>query len=349
MTKEKLQHNFYFIMLAIMTIAGLFLLSPYADVLFVAVMFAILFKPMHKGILRAFKGRKTLSALVSTATVMLVVLVPLGFFGYQIFIEAKDLYVVIADSDLQTNGTAGIGTALQRYVPQIAPTVSANIGQYVTQGLQWVVTHLSTVFSSAVSVVVNFLLILFTLFFLFRDAAMFKKMILAISPLQDVHNEELLNKVELAIGSVTKGTIIVSLLQGILTGIGFTVVGIPNPMLWASIATFAAMIPAVGTGLIIAPAVLFLFVTGHTIPAVVLAAWGVGVVGTVDNIVRPALIGKGINIHPLLILFSALGGLKFFGIIGFFVGPVVLAVLSALYEMYPRIIRNHADEMTSEG
>ncbi|AKM78706.1 MAG: hypothetical protein UX49_C0047G0002 [Candidatus Wolfebacteria bacterium GW2011_GWC2_46_275] len=343
-TKEKLQHNFFFFLLAIMTIAGLFLLSPYADVFFVAIMFAILFKPMHRGILSAFRGRKTLSALVATLTVLLVVLIPLSFFGFQIFEEAKDLYIVIANSDLQTNGAANIGNALQRYAPQLAPALSADIGQYIVKGLQWVVTNLSTVFSSAVAIVVNFLLILFTLFFLFRDESVFRKTILALSPLEDAHNEELLNKVELAIASVTKGTLIVSLLQGVLTGIGFAVVGIPNPVLWASIAAFAAMIPAVGTGLVIVPAVAFLFVTGHVVLATVLAIWGFGIVGTVDNVVRPALIGKGINIHPLLILFSALGGLNFFGIIGFFVGPVVLAVLFALFEMYPKIVQNHEGE-----
>lgn len=348
MTKAKLQHNFFFILLATMTVAGLFLLSPYADVLFVAVMFAILFKPMHRGLLHAFRGRKNMSAFVATMTVMLVVLVPLSAFGLQIFEEAKDLYIVIANSDLQTNGAANIGSALQRYAPQVAPALSADIGQYVAKGLQWVVTNLSTVFSSAVAVVVNFLLILFTLFFLFRDEDVFRKMILTISPLEDAHNEELLNRVELAIASVTKGTLIVALLQGVLTGIGFAVVGIPNPILWASIATFAAMIPAVGTGLVIVPAVAFLFATGHGVAAAVLAVWGFGVVGTVDNVVRPALIGKGINIHPLLILFSALGGLNFFGIIGFFVGPVVLAVLFALFEMYPKIVQNHVNELVHD-
>lgn len=347
MTKEKLQHNFFFILLAAMTIAGLFLLSPYADVLFVAIMFAIVFKPMHKGILFALKGKRTLGALIATIAVMLVVLVPLSFFGYQIFEESKGLYVAIVNSDLQTDGASVIGMTLQQYAPRMAPALSADIGQYVAKGLQWVVTNLSTVFSSVVAIVVNFLLILFTLFFLFRDEDVFRKMILAVSPLEDTHNEELLNRVEIAIASVTKGTIIVALLQGLLTGIGFAMVGIPNPVLWSSIAAMTAMIPAVGTGLVIVPAIVYLFVTGHTVAATVLAAWGFGIVGTVDNVVRPTLIGKGIKIHPLLILFSALGGLNFFGIIGFFVGPVVLAVLFALFEMYPKIMQNHSGEETA--
>lgn len=344
MTKEKIQHNFFFIVMAVMTVAGLFLLSPYADVLFVAIMFAIVFKPLHRGVRRIFNERKTISALVATLIVMLAVLVPLSFFGYQIFQEAKGLYISLANGGIQADGVGNMGSIVQRYAPQITPSLSAEIGRYIGQGLQWVVTHLSTVFSSIAAILINFILILFTLFFLFRDEDMFRKMILSVSPLEDTHNEELLNRIEVAIASVTKGTIIVALLQGVLTGIGFAVVGISNPVLWASIAIFAAMIPAVGTGLVIVPAVAYLFLAGHMPAATILAIWGFGIVGTVDNIVRPTLIGKGIKIHPLLILFSALGGLKFLGIIGFFVGPVVLAVLFALYEMYPRIMQNHTGE-----
>ena len=345
MTKEKIQHNFFFILMAVMMVAGLFLLSPYADVLFVAIMFAIVFKPMHRGIITIFRGKKTISALVATVIVMLVVLIPLSFFGYQIFQEAKGLYVSLANGGMQVDGTVDMGVVMQQYAPQITPTLSAELGQYMQQGLQWVVTHLSTVFSSIAAVMINFILILFTLFFLFRDEEVFRKMITSVSPLADRHNEELLDKVELAIASVTKGTIIVALLQGILTGIGFVVVGIPNPVLWASVAAFASMIPAVGTGLVVVPAIAYLFVAGHVPAAIILSVWGFGVVGMVDNIGRPALIGKGIKIHPLLILFSALGGLKFLGFIGFFVGPVVLAILSALFEMYPRIMQEHAQEM----
>ena len=168
-------------------------------------------------------------------------------------------------------------------------------------------------------------------------------MILAASPLQDAHSAELLDKVEAAIASVTKGTILIALLQGVLTGIGFALAGLPNPVLWASIAAFAAMIPAIGTGLVIVPAVAYLAFIGQTPSATILAVWGLGIVGTVDNLLRPMLIGRGIKIHPLIILFSALGGLQFFGILGFFVGPVVLAVLFALFEMYPKIVQNHTE------
>lgn len=346
MIKEKLQHNFFFILLGVMLAAGLFLLSPYADVFFVAIMFAILFKPMHKKIFRLLHEKRTISALIATVIVMFVVLAPLSFFGYQIFREAKDLYISLAGNDGGIDG--GAVTIVQRYAPHMAPAVLADIGRYVEQGLQWVVTHLSAIFSSVAVVLFNFVLILFTLFFLFRDEDIFRKMAMAMSPLKDEHNEELLNAVERAIASVTKGTIIIAVLQGVVTWAGFTVVGIPRPLLWATVAAFASMVPAVGTGLVVVPMVAYLMFTGHAVAAAVLAVWGVGAVGTIDNVLRPALIGRGIKIHPLLILFSALGGLQFFGMMGFFVGPVVLAILSALVEMYPRIVQAYAQEKTGE-
>ncbi|EKD24146.1 MAG: hypothetical protein ACD_81C00096G0005 [uncultured bacterium] len=344
MTKEKIQHNFFFILLGVMTVAGLFLLSPYADVFFIAIMFAIIFRPMHRWIREKLHGRNTASAVISTIVVMLVVLVPLSLFGYQIFNEAKGLYISIADGGLESGIIANMVNVLQQYVPQVAPTLAADIGQYVGNGLQWVVTNLGAVFSSAVAMIVNFIFILFTLFFLFRDEDIFRKMILAVSPLEDTHSSELLDTITAAIASVTKGTIMVAFLQGILAGIGFAVAGVPSPVLWASVAAFAAMIPAVGTGLVVVPAIIFLAFTGHVVAAIALAIWGIGVVGLVDNFLRPALLSRGIKIHPLVILFSTFGGLKFFGIVGFFLGPVVLAILFAMFEMYPRIIGNHTQE-----
>lgn len=345
MTKEKIQHNFFFILLGVMVVAGLFLLSPYADVFFIAIMFAIMFTPMHQGIRRMLKGKNAMSAFIATMVIMLAVLVPLSLFGYQIFKEARDLYISVADSNFETGIVKSIGNVVQRYAPEMGATFSADIGQYIGNGLQWVVTNLGNIFSSVAAILVNFILILFTLFFLFRDEDAFRKMVLSISPLEDKHSEELLDKIALAIASVTKGTIVVAVLQGILAGIGFALAGVPSPVLWASVAAFAAMIPAVGTGLVVVPAVIYLVLSGHMAAAIVLAVWGIGVVGMVDNFVRPALISKGIKIHPLIILFSAFGGLKFFGIIGFFVGPVVLAVLFAMFEMYPRIMQSHTQEL----
>ncbi|OGM94717.1 hypothetical protein A2524_02370 [Candidatus Wolfebacteria bacterium RIFOXYD12_FULL_48_21] len=343
MTKEKIQHNFFFILLGVMTVAGLVLLSPYAGMFFVSIMFAIIFKPMHLRVRHLFGGHRNTSALITTLIVMMVVLIPLGFFGFQIFEEAKDLYLLIANEDMGNGIVAKTGTALQRYAPQLAPALSEDIGQYLGKGLQWAVTNLGVIFSSVATTMVDFVLVLFTLFFLFRDEETFRKMILALSPLQDAHSAELLDRVEAAIASVTKGTILVALLQGVLTGLGFALVGMPNPVLWASIAAFAAMVPAIGTGLVIVPAVAYLALIGHMSAATILAVWGVGIVGTVDNLLRPMLIGRGIKIHPLIILFSALGGLQFFGIIGFFVGPVVLAVLFTLFEMYPKIMQSHTE------
>lgn len=344
MTKEKIQHNFFFILLGVMTAAGLALLSPYAGMFFVSTMFAIIFKPMHLWIRRTLGGHRNTSALIATVVVTLAVLVPLGFFGFQIFKEAKDLYMFIANENVENGIVVKTGVTLQRYAPQLAPALSEDIGQYVGKGLQWVVTNLGAIFSSVATIAVDFILVLFTLFFLFRDEEVFRKMILAISPLQDAHSTELLDRVEAAIASVTKGTILIALSQGFLAGVGFAFVGIPNPILWASVAMFAAMIPAIGAGLVIVPAVVYLAFIGYMPEATILAVWGLGVVGMVDNLLRPMLIGRGIKIHPLIILFSALGGLQFFGIIGFFVGPVVLAVLFALFEMYPKIIQNHTEE-----
>ena len=138
--------------------------------------------------------------------------------------------------------------------------------------------------------------------------------------------------------SVIKGSIFVALIQGVLTGLGFTIFGVSSPVLWAGVATITALIPGVGTSLVIIPAVLYLFTTSTTINAVGLLLWGVVAVGLVDNTLGPKLVAKGAKIHPFLILLSALGGIGFYGVIGFILGPITIAFLFALFDIYKTIL-----------
>jgi predicted PurR-regulated permease PerM len=127
-----------------------------------------------------------------------------------------------------------------------------------------------------------------------------------------------------------------------VTGIGFTIFGVPNPVLWGGIATIAALIPLVGTGIIVMPAGAWLLLTHHTGAGTGLIIWGFIFVGLVDNVLHPYVMKKGMDMHPFLILLSVLGGLSYFGPIGFLAGPIVLAFFFALLEIYPQIVKGRA-------
>ncbi len=336
MNKEKIQHNFFFIVVAVMTLAALAVLQPYFSVLFLAIVFAIMFAPMQHAIEKTIRGKQGAAAFITMIAAALIVIVPVSLFGYLVFNEAVQMYGVLASN---ANATSDVARVMQQHMPGLNYVTGSDVGQYAGAVAQWIAGHLGALFSSVAVMLLNFMLILFALFFLLKDRDVLYRMLLSASPLQDKYNEELLDRIAKAIASVTKGILLIALIQGIESGIGIALVGVPHPVLWGGIAAVSALVPAVGTGLVIGPIALYLIATGKIVSGIMLAVWGLTIINITDALLRPILIGKGVNVHPILILFSALGGLQLFGPIGFLVGPVIIATLFALFEMYPSIMQ----------
>ncbi len=185
----------------------------------------------------------------------------------------------------------------------------------------------------------SFFLFLFTFYYLLKDAQKLKRISLAASPLSGEENEAILNKLELAINSVVRGNLAIALIQGILASIGLTIFGVPNPVLWGMVAAITSLIPTVGTSLVILPAILYLFLNNQIFQAAGLAIWGMVVVGLIDNFLGPKLVGRGMKLHPLLVLLSVLGGAVLFGPIGFLLGPLVLSLFFALFNIYFSLVK----------
>jgi predicted PurR-regulated permease PerM len=173
-----------------------------------------------------------------------------------------------------------------------------------------------------------------TLYYLLKDGEKIKKFIIELSPLRDRNDEAILKKLEGAANSIVKGNLLIALTQGVLTAAGLWVFGVPNAALWGSVTVITAIIPGVGTALVLAPAIAFLFFSGATASGFGLLAWGVGAVGLVDNFLGPRLVGRGMQLHPLIILLSVLGGIAFFGPVGLIMGPLTVSFLFALFEVY---------------
>jgi predicted PurR-regulated permease PerM len=229
---------------------------------------------------------------------------------------------------------------LKRFLP-VPVEFSVDFNQYLKQGLNWLLQRLGPLFSNVTKIMVSVFVFLVTLYYLFKDGQKLKGAIVALSPLQDTHDETIFNKLALAINSVIKGNLAVALIQGILTAVGFTIFGVPNAALWGSVAAIAALIPGIGTALVLIPAILFLFLSGKTLFAVGLLLWGLTAVGLVDNFLGPKLVERGMRLHPFIILLSILGGIGFFGPLGFLLGPLILSLLFALLEIYFAISKEH--------
>lgn len=334
MSYQKTELYFLFALLAGVSVLVFFIFQPFLYTLILAVIFATVFFPVHKNILDSLRGREGLSALISTALVVVVIVVPIIVLSTQIFKEASQLYSSLVSNGSVSSISQELEGSLRNAGIPFLPEGSLDVSQYVKQGLSLLIHNLGAVFSNIVKIMAGIFVLFIALYYLFKDGDKLKRAVVSLSPLQDIYDETVIQKLELAINSVVRGSISVGMVQGFLTAVGLAIFGVPNPVLWGSVAAIAALIPGVGTSLVIVPAVLFLFFTGATVPAFGLLAWGVIAVGLVDNILGPKLVGKGVQLHSFLVLLSILGGIGVFGALGFLFGPLALSLLFALLGIY---------------
>lgn len=293
-------------------------------------MIAVILYPVYKEILKYTKSGNIAAALVIFLLVLLIGL-PIIFLGNQIFIEAQGLY-----QRLSTGNAVSIDYIAQKgeaFIQRYAPGFTFNAREYLTGFSSWVVDKIGGIFSGTLDLAVKVLFSLVALFYFLRDGEYFKNKLLLINPLPVDKDKILATSLKAAINSVLLGTLVVALIQGFLTGVGFVIFGVPNFALWGSIAAVAALVPGIGTSIVWIPAVIYLYFYGSQGIWIAELVWSITLVGLVDNFLSPFIINRGVNVHPLLILFSILGGLQLFGPEGLLLGPLVLSVLAALLRL----------------
>lgn len=340
MDNTRFRSQFLVVILAAAAVLAALIFAPFAKALAFAAVFAVVLQGLYGRISKLLKSWPSTAALLTVVISVLVILLPLSVIGTLVGNEAHDLYVSLE----QESGQSVIAEAFTRAdealggaVPglgEFASNISANINTYTKEVLQWVTQHSGAIFSSFSSLLLSFFIFLIALYYLLRDGKHVREMVIKFSPLRDGDDEKVLERLRLAVNSVVKGNLVIALVQGTLTGIGFTLFGVPSAILWGAVAAIAALIPGIGTTLVLAPAIAFLFLTASLPQAFGLLAWGVLAVGFVDNLLGPKLIGRGMRLHPLLVLLSVLGGIMFFGPVGIFFGPLSLSLFLALLSIY---------------
>ncbi|OGE77936.1 MAG: hypothetical protein A2751_02745 [Candidatus Doudnabacteria bacterium RIFCSPHIGHO2_01_FULL_46_14] len=329
MDKAKLQLYFFITLMGATLVLTFFILRPFLAPLILAATFAVIFQPWQRRLASFFPRFPSLAALAGVISIALLVLVPLTLFGFQIFQEAQSLF-----HSLNTVGREALPESVREQITRVVPNFSPDFERISRQVLNWVVQNLNSIFSSVFSTALSFFLFLISLFYFLRDGKKFATYLKILSPLPDQQDEKILSRLYTAINSVIKGALLIALIQGLLTGIGLTIFGVPNPVLWAGTAAIAALIPNVGTAMVLLPAIGYLYFEGEIGRAIGLAIWGVLAVGLIDNFLSPYLINRGIRIHPFLILLSVIGGLSLFGPVGFVLGPLVVSLLFALLDIH---------------
>lgn len=338
---QKLQPYFLLALLGGAFVLAFFILRPFLAPLVLAMVFATVFHPLYSFILRKSGGKRaSLSSLATVLVVAACVLVPLAFLGTRLVVEAEQLYVSLADG----TGKAIVESALRyadamlvHYVPgseSASATISANIDTYAKAGLTWLIGYLGGFFSGLAGLVLKLFIFFMALYYLLRDGAALKHRIIHLSPLADDDDRSIFTSLAQSVHSVVTGKLAIALIQGVLASIGFLMFGVPNLILWGAFTAIASLIPGIGTSLVIVPAVIYLFITGHPIAGIGLLVWGIFVIGLIDNLLGPKLMGHGSGLHPLLVLVSVLGGLAFFGPVGIFLGPLTVSFLLSLLAIY---------------
>lgn len=316
-----------------------FILRPFLVVLVLAAVFAVVLQPVHRRVSRHLSGLPSLAALATILIAVICILVPLTFITQQIVHEAQQLYTSLVVEQRQLSLGAAFGNVnhvLTGYAPSLRVSEAElvrSVDEYSKEALAWLLANLGGAFGGASRLLLTFFVFAIALYYLLRDGARLKKWVIEISPLSEADDEVVSVQLENAINSVIRGSLTISLLQGVLTAIGFTLFSVPNSVLWGVVAALASLIPGVGTSLVLVPAVVYLVFMGSTVQAIGLAVWAVLAVGMIDNFLGPRLMGKGMQLHPLLVLLSVFGGLSFFGAAGLFMGPLSLSLLFALLSL----------------
>jgi len=334
MQTEKIQEIFFFIILVASVVLAFSLAYPFLGALTISLSLAIAFRPMFRSFVRKFGGKRTPAAWLSLVVIILIVIIPLSLIGIKVFNEIGNLYISYLSGENDGGLLNNLPASANDWLNKVAPGVNFDLQVYAEKGIEWLFTNLNDIFSSAIRIIFNLFIIFITLFYLFRDGNKFRQVIHRLSPLADKEDSAILGQLELTISSIVRGTIVIALLQGLLAGLGFYLFGLPEPVLWAILATIASILPGFGTGLVLVPLVIYLAMAGSYGNAIGLTIWGAVVVGLVDNLLRPLLLERAIKIHPLLIFLSVLGGLSIFGALGFILGPIILSFAFSLGHIY---------------
>jgi predicted PurR-regulated permease PerM len=306
-----------------------------------AVVFAVVFQFLYKWILNKIPKQKGLASFITTLIVVLCTLLPISLLGVKLISESKQLYVSISESNTEGNIFGlprNVASELQSSFPHLK-NFSVDINTYLRQGLKWAVEHLDVLFSSVAKILMGLFIFTISLYYMFKDGHKLKNFVVFLSPLNDADDEVIFGKLKRAVNSVVKGNLAIALIQGVLSAVGLSIFGIPNPIIWGTIAGVCALVPSVGTSIVLVPSIIYLFLFNHLGSAFGLLIWGGLAVGLIDNLLGPRLIGKDIPVHPLIILFSVLGGLAFWGPIGFILGPLIVSFLFALVDIYAISLR----------
>lgn len=343
MRSENANKYTFVLLLVAVTLGFLSILWPFVGAIFWSVVLAILFQPLNRRLLKRMPNRTNTAALLTLLLCLLVVILPLIAISLSVVQEAVSVY------HRMNSGQMDFGTyvqqikdALPNWALDILDKLNLSTLTEIQQRLSAVAGEAAKTFASkavnlgqnTMSFVVSFGIMLYLLFFFLRDGTPLAARVRNAIPLDPQHKTQLLSKFTTVIKATVKGNLAVAAAQGALGGLIFWIMGIEAPALWGVLMAFLSLLPAIGAGLIWGPVAIYFLATGDWTKGVILIAYGVMVIGLVDNLLRPLLVGKDTKMPDYVVLISTLGGMSLFGLSGFVVGPAIAALFIATWDIY---------------
>jgi predicted PurR-regulated permease PerM len=343
MKNKLLEQKFFLMLLTAVSVAFVWILLPFYGAVFWAVILAIIFAPLHRRLIARFPNRRNLAALLALLVCVLIAVLPMIFITGSLVQEGAALYQQMKGGQLE------VGSFLERFKMALPTQIQAvldrlgagdlaslreKLSEAALQGSQFVANQAVNIGQNTFQFVVAFFVMLYLLFFFFRDGAMLSRRIRDAVPLGDRQKHLLFTKFITVVRATVKGNIIVAVTQGVLGGLIFRFFDIQGAVLWGVLMAFLSLLPAVGAGLVWGPVAVYFLVTGAVWQGVVLTLYGIFVIGLVDNILRPLLVGKDTKMPDYLVLMSTLGGMALFGLNGFVIGPLIAALFMAAWALF---------------
>ena len=334
----------FYIILGVVTLLFLYLLKPFFFSIFWAAIIAGIFRPLYRRINRRLK-RPNLSTVVVFFVIALIILLPAAVVGTLVFNESVQLYAALSPDTKQLNKnfdhvissiTNHPYAKLFHVNKALLLAKTAEIARGITN---YIFVNLTALTQNTLGFLVKFAIMLYALFFFIRDGDKFPGMAMRILPLGKGREKLLYDRFFVTARSTLKVTLIIGGIQGALGGIVFLITGIEGALIWGLLMVIMAVVPAVGCAIIWGPAGILMLLMGHTWEGTLILATGILVISTIDNLLRPILIGQDVEMHPLLIFLSTLGGIVVFGFAGFVIGPIIASMLLAIWEMYDEFFR----------
>ncbi|MBL7054499.1 AI-2E family transporter [Candidatus Woesearchaeota archaeon] len=333
------------LLIAVLTLS-FFMIMPFLTAILTSLILTYIFYPVYKKVNKKIKN-KNLASFIVTILILVLIILPSFLILNTASKEARSLYEFSKETffagkecDIESKEmTCQIKSRIEEFLS--IPQVKLQVASSVNKAPNFLVEQLLRFIFSIPKIVLNFFIIFFVVFFLLRDEKTFVDKIGNLLPLKKEQKKHIFKRFNDVAFAVIYGSIIVAIIQGTVAGIGYYFAGIRSPLIWALITMFFALVPLVGTAVVWLPASLVLIFSGYAtsntlliVKGVLLLLYGALIVSTIDNLLKPKIIGERAKVHPVIVLLGVLGGLSFFGFIGFIVGPIILGLAVAFIKIY---------------